>query len=198
MEYFAFQWHITEACDQRCRHCYIYALGSHARAPRRAGEVAGFDFCGAALSLQRVPWGDPEHWHGVLHPGHGHRVLPLGGEPHLPGELHRWPRTGKAQGLHHYRGLHQLRRLCGSLPTAGHHLGRAQRHPPGALPPLQQLRGALPRGGRYTKGAGDRPSGNLTQGSCGLLAEEGFFFGSVNRKSIFLARPIYGFHWNMF
>lgn len=31
MEYFAFQWHITEACDQRCKHCYIYALGSHAR-----------------------------------------------------------------------------------------------------------------------------------------------------------------------
>ncbi len=30
MEYFAFQWHITEACDQRCKHCYIYALGSHA------------------------------------------------------------------------------------------------------------------------------------------------------------------------
>ena len=31
MEYFAFQWRITEACDQRCKHCYIYALGSHAR-----------------------------------------------------------------------------------------------------------------------------------------------------------------------
>ena len=78
---------------------------------------------------------------------------------------------GKAQGLHHYRGLHQLRRLCGGLPPAGHHLGRAQRHPPGALPPLRQLRGTLPRGGRYTKGAGDRPSGNLTKGSCGLLGK---------------------------
>ncbi|MDO5845960.1 MAG: radical SAM/SPASM domain protein, ACGX system [Methanocorpusculum sp.] len=31
MEYFAFQWHITEACDQRCKHCYIYSLGSHAK-----------------------------------------------------------------------------------------------------------------------------------------------------------------------
>lgn len=30
MDYFAFQWHITEACDQRCAHCYIYALGDHA------------------------------------------------------------------------------------------------------------------------------------------------------------------------
>ena len=25
MEYFAFQWHITDACDQRCKHCYIFA-----------------------------------------------------------------------------------------------------------------------------------------------------------------------------
>ncbi len=24
-QYFAFQWHITDACDQRCRHCYIFA-----------------------------------------------------------------------------------------------------------------------------------------------------------------------------
>lgn len=31
MEYFSFQWHITEACDQRCKHCYIFALGSHAK-----------------------------------------------------------------------------------------------------------------------------------------------------------------------
>ncbi len=23
--YFAFQWHITDTCDQRCRHCYIFA-----------------------------------------------------------------------------------------------------------------------------------------------------------------------------
>ena len=24
-EYFAFQWHITEECDQRCKHCYIFS-----------------------------------------------------------------------------------------------------------------------------------------------------------------------------
>lgn len=30
MRFFSFQWHITEACDQRCKHCYIYALGSRA------------------------------------------------------------------------------------------------------------------------------------------------------------------------
>lgn len=23
-EYFAFQWHITDECDQRCKHCYIF------------------------------------------------------------------------------------------------------------------------------------------------------------------------------
>ncbi len=38
MEYFAFQWHITEACDQRCKHCYIYALGSHAKFQEMALE----------------------------------------------------------------------------------------------------------------------------------------------------------------
>ncbi len=24
-KYFAFQWHITDECDQRCQHCYIFA-----------------------------------------------------------------------------------------------------------------------------------------------------------------------------
>ena len=28
--YFSFQWHITDACDQRCKHCYIYSAGQHA------------------------------------------------------------------------------------------------------------------------------------------------------------------------
>lgn len=27
MEYFAFQWHITDSCDQRCDHCYIFSEG---------------------------------------------------------------------------------------------------------------------------------------------------------------------------
>jgi MoaA/NifB/PqqE/SkfB family radical SAM enzyme len=25
MEYFSIQWHITDMCDQRCKHCYIFA-----------------------------------------------------------------------------------------------------------------------------------------------------------------------------
>ena len=24
-QYFAFQWHITDTCDQRCQHCYIFS-----------------------------------------------------------------------------------------------------------------------------------------------------------------------------
>ena len=27
MEYFAVQWHITDECDQRCKHCYIFSEG---------------------------------------------------------------------------------------------------------------------------------------------------------------------------
>ena len=29
MEYFAFQWHITDSCDQRCQHCYIFSENHH-------------------------------------------------------------------------------------------------------------------------------------------------------------------------
>jgi radical SAM/SPASM domain protein of ACGX system len=27
--YFAFQWHITDNCDQRCKHCYIFSENNH-------------------------------------------------------------------------------------------------------------------------------------------------------------------------
>lgn len=27
--YFSFQWHITDECDQRCKHCYIFSDGKH-------------------------------------------------------------------------------------------------------------------------------------------------------------------------
>lgn len=29
MDYFAFQWHITDSCDQRCQHCYIFSEDMH-------------------------------------------------------------------------------------------------------------------------------------------------------------------------
>jgi len=28
-QYFAFQWHITDSCDQRCEHCYIFSEDNH-------------------------------------------------------------------------------------------------------------------------------------------------------------------------
>ena len=53
--YFAFQWHITDDCDQRCKHCYIFAKDT-GMAPReyrhllevcdarfKAYEAAGYD-----------------------------------------------------------------------------------------------------------------------------------------------------------
>lgn len=71
MEYFAFQWHITEACDQRCKHCYIYALGSHAKFQAMALEdmVRVIENCQAfCRKAGRLPYfyltgGDP-----ILHP----------------------------------------------------------------------------------------------------------------------------------
>lgn len=71
MEYFAFQWHITEACDQRCKHCYIYALGSHAKFKEMRIEdmVTVIDNCLTfCKKAKRIPYlyitgGDP-----ILHP----------------------------------------------------------------------------------------------------------------------------------
>lgn len=28
-QYFSFQWHITDDCDQRCKHCYIFSENCH-------------------------------------------------------------------------------------------------------------------------------------------------------------------------
>ena len=54
-QYFTFQWHITDDCDQRCKHCYIFAEDT-GTAPReyrhllevcdarfKAYEAAGYD-----------------------------------------------------------------------------------------------------------------------------------------------------------
>ncbi len=71
MEYFAFQWHITEACDQRCKHCYIYALGatpSSRRWPWRTWSGSSKTARPSAAKAGRLPYfyltgGDP-----ILHP----------------------------------------------------------------------------------------------------------------------------------
>lgn len=66
MDYFAFQWHITDNCDQRCEHCYIFSEG-HPHlieiSLEKAGEVLRqcVDMCG---KMNRLPYfyitgGDP-------------------------------------------------------------------------------------------------------------------------------------------
>ncbi len=42
-QYFAFQWHITDECDQRCKHCYT---GKQARTNRVVVTVTYFVPCG--------------------------------------------------------------------------------------------------------------------------------------------------------
>lgn len=69
--YFGFQWHITNACDQRCRHCYIYAAaGADGSAASAWDQMKGIleniqDF---GRRFDRLPYlyltgGDP-----LLHP----------------------------------------------------------------------------------------------------------------------------------
>ncbi|NCB94251.1 MAG: radical SAM/SPASM domain protein, ACGX system [Clostridia bacterium] len=62
---------MTEACDQRCKHCYIYALGSHAKFKEMKLEdmVTVIDNCQTfCKKAERIPYmyitgGDP-----ILHP----------------------------------------------------------------------------------------------------------------------------------
>lgn len=70
-EYFAFQWHITDDCDQRCKHCYIFSenncksLDSMNWEQMQEVLAACEDFCEV---YHRLPYfyitgGDP-----ILHP----------------------------------------------------------------------------------------------------------------------------------
>ena len=49
--YFSFQWHITDECDQRCKHCYIFSDGKHSCLKSMTWEQMQdtfyncFDFC---------------------------------------------------------------------------------------------------------------------------------------------------------
>lgn len=45
--YFSFQWHITEACDQRCKHCYIFSLDP-------SKPVASMDWEGMMATLENI------------------------------------------------------------------------------------------------------------------------------------------------
>ena len=71
MEYFAFQWHITDECDQRCKHCYIFAEDTCKKPdvitwPQMQDTFYNFlDFCKVYHRLPHlyITGGDP-----ILHP----------------------------------------------------------------------------------------------------------------------------------
>jgi radical SAM/SPASM domain protein of ACGX system len=95
MEYFAFQWHITDVCDQRCDHCYIFSEG-HPRLVEMSWRrcMAVIDTCRDMCRLmERRPYfyitgGDPilhsRFWDllSVLH-GHGIPFTIMGNPFHL-------------------------------------------------------------------------------------------------------------------
>ena len=68
--YFAIQWHITDVCDQRCKHCYIFSEGHPQLITTPLDELKSTytqikDFCD---KIERTPYiyltgGDP-----ILHP----------------------------------------------------------------------------------------------------------------------------------
>jgi len=70
-QYFAFQWHITDECDQRCKHCYIFSENNCKKLDSMNWEQMQstfyncLDFC---KTYDRLPYfyitgGDP-----ILHP----------------------------------------------------------------------------------------------------------------------------------
>lgn len=66
MEYFAFQWHITDSCDQRCEHCYIFSEGHPhlIEMPREKAEEVVRQCVGMCEKMNRIPYfyitgGDP-------------------------------------------------------------------------------------------------------------------------------------------
>jgi hypothetical protein len=58
-KYFAFQWHITDNCDQRCQHCYIFSEDNNISpcATPWAGMLSIINNCGEMCAkLERVPY----------------------------------------------------------------------------------------------------------------------------------------------
>ena len=85
-QYFSFQWHITDECDQRCKHCYIFSgdpcrkLDSMTWKQMEDTFYNCLDFCEV---YGRLPYfyltgGDP-----ILHPDFW-RLLELFHERHVP------------------------------------------------------------------------------------------------------------------
>ncbi len=85
-QYFAFQWHITDACDQRCKHCYIFSENTCKKIESMSWEQMQetfdncLDFCKVygRLPYFYITGGDP-----ILHP-HFWQLLSLMKENRIP------------------------------------------------------------------------------------------------------------------
>lgn len=85
-QYFSFQWHITDECDQRCKHCYIFSEDSCKKPDAMTWEQMQdtvdncLDFCGmyGRLPCFYLTGGDP-----ILHPDFW-RLLALLKERDIP------------------------------------------------------------------------------------------------------------------
>ena len=85
-EHFAFQWHITDECDQRCKHCYIFSENNCKHLDAMAWEQIQetfyncMDFCEVygRLPYFYITGGDP-----ILHPDFW-RLLALLKEHDIP------------------------------------------------------------------------------------------------------------------
>ncbi len=102
MRYFSFQWHITDSCGQRCKHCYIFSGGnipflqSMSFTDMQRTLANCLDFC---VTFSREPYfyitgGDPilhpDFWHllELLH-SHGIYFSVLGNPFHLNDDVCR-------------------------------------------------------------------------------------------------------------
>jgi len=54
MDYFAFQWHITDSCDQRCQHCYIFSENKHLKLREMSWEEIESTFANCLDMCQQV------------------------------------------------------------------------------------------------------------------------------------------------
>ena len=85
-QYFAFQWHITDECDQRCKHCYIFSEHTDKKPDSMSyGQMQDtlancLDFCQVygRLPYFYITGGDP-----ILHPDFW-RLLALLKESDIP------------------------------------------------------------------------------------------------------------------
>jgi len=87
-QYFAFQWHITDECDQRCKHCYIFSEDNSNSKPLKAMSWKQMqdvidNCCDMCVMYNRLPYfyitgGDP-----IMHTDFW-RLLELLKEKHIP------------------------------------------------------------------------------------------------------------------